>query len=80
MQVSRIGYYSWRNRGKSARDQERARLPPKVKEIHKTSRGERMAVAVSPRSGNPSVLIVVSTDFEQSGKLYSLCGPPDRVR
>ena len=38
MQVSRSGYYSWEKRGKSARDQERERLIPKVKEIHKTSR------------------------------------------
>jgi len=39
MQVSRSGYYSWRNRGQSARDEEREKLIPKVKEIHKTSRG-----------------------------------------
>ena len=38
MQVSRSGYYSWEKLGKSARDQERERLIPKVKEIHKTSR------------------------------------------
>ena len=38
MQVSRSGYYSWEKRDKSARDQERERLIPKVKEIHKTSR------------------------------------------
>ncbi len=38
MQVSRSGYYSWEKRNKSARDQERERLIPKVKEIHKTSR------------------------------------------
>ena len=39
MQVSRSGYYSWRNRDQSARDKERERLIPKVKEIHKASRG-----------------------------------------
>lgn len=39
MQVSRSGYYSWKKRGKSSRDQERERLIPKVKEIHKASRG-----------------------------------------
>ena len=39
MQVSRSGYYNWRNRRQSARDVERARLIPMVKEIHKASRG-----------------------------------------
>lgn len=39
MQVSRSGYYRWRKRVKSGREQERERLIPKVKEIHKTSRG-----------------------------------------
>ena len=39
MQVSRSGYYSWKKRAKSTRDQERERLIPKVREIHKTSRG-----------------------------------------
>ena len=38
MNVSRSGYYSWRNRGPSARDQEREQLIPKVKAIHKKSR------------------------------------------
>jgi putative transposase len=38
MQVSRSGFYSWEKRDKSARDQERERLIPRVKEIHKTSR------------------------------------------
>ena len=38
MQVSRSGFYNWAKRGKSTRDQERERLIPRVKEIHKTSR------------------------------------------
>jgi len=38
MQVSRSGFYSWEKRDKSVRDQERERLIPRVKEIHKTSR------------------------------------------
>jgi len=38
MCVSRSGYYSWRNRGPSARDQEREQLIPKVKVIHQKSR------------------------------------------
>ena len=38
MQVSRSGFYNWVKRGKSTRDQERERLIPRVKEIHKTSK------------------------------------------
>ena len=37
MNVSRSGYYSWRSRGQSARDQEREQLIPKVQAIHKKS-------------------------------------------
>ena len=39
MKVSRSGFYSWKKRNKSARQQERERLIPKVIEIHKASRG-----------------------------------------
>ncbi len=39
MQVSRSGFYNWKTRKKSPRDKERDELIPKVKEIHKTSRG-----------------------------------------
>ena len=39
MQVSRGGYYNWKNREPSARDREREKLIPKVREIHKKSRG-----------------------------------------
>ena len=38
MQVSRSGYYSWRKRGKSSRQQERERLLPKVKTIHRQAK------------------------------------------
>ena len=38
MEVSRSGYYSWRKRGKSAREKERDQLIPMVKAIHKKSR------------------------------------------
>jgi putative transposase len=38
MQVSRSGYYSWCNRGRSLRQQERERLIPKVKSIHRQTR------------------------------------------
>jgi len=38
MNVSRSGYYSWRNRGQPAKDQEREQLIPKVQAIHKKSR------------------------------------------
>jgi putative transposase len=39
MRVSRSGYYAWKNPKKSARQQERERLIPKVKEIHRQAKG-----------------------------------------
>lgn len=47
MQVSRSGFYSWKNREKSPRQQERDRLIPKVKEIHKQTRGSYGARRIS---------------------------------
>ena len=55
MQVSRSGFYSWEKRDKSARDQERERLIPRVKEIHKTSRetyGSRRIAKELEATGN----------------------------
>jgi transposase InsO family protein len=39
MRVSRSGYYSWRRRGKSARQQEYEKLIPVVRELHRNARG-----------------------------------------
>jgi hypothetical protein len=39
MQVSRSGYYVWRNRGKSLRQRENERLIPIVRAAHKKSKG-----------------------------------------
>ncbi|MCP3921647.1 MAG: IS3 family transposase [Desulfobacterales bacterium] len=39
MKVSRSGFYSWKSRGKSRRQKERERLIPKVKEIHRQTKG-----------------------------------------
>ncbi len=47
MQVSRSGFYSWKKRKKSLRQQERERLIPKVKEIHKQTRGSYGARRIS---------------------------------
>lgn len=47
MQVSRSGFYSWKNRRISLRQQERDRLVPKVKEIHKQTRGSYGARRIS---------------------------------
>jgi len=38
MRVSRSGFYSWKNRGKSLRQREQERLIPKVKAIHRQTR------------------------------------------
>jgi adenosine/AMP kinase len=57
MQVSRSGcvYCSWKNRRKSKRGQEREFFIPKVKELHKISRGtyekRRMAVGLEVATG-----------------------------
>jgi len=47
MQVSRSGFYSWKKRKKSLRQQERERLIPKVKQIHKQTRGSYGARRIS---------------------------------
>ena len=39
MQVSRGGYYSWRKRGKSVRQQEYEKLIPIVQEAHRIATG-----------------------------------------
>ena len=39
MEVSRSGYYSWKKRGKSARQLEYEELAPVVKMVHKVSKG-----------------------------------------
>jgi len=56
MQVSRSGYYSWKNRGKSKRQRENESLVPVVLEAHRYSKGtygtRRMSEEVSDH-GNP---------------------------
>jgi len=47
MQVCRSGFYSWKKRRKSLRQQERDRLIPKVKEIHQKTRGSYGARRIS---------------------------------
>jgi transposase InsO family protein len=47
MQVSRSGFYSWKTRKKSFRQQERDRLIPQVREIHKQTRGSYGARRIS---------------------------------
>jgi putative transposase len=47
MQVSRSGYYSWKNRGESTQQKERERLIPKVKEIHRESKASYGARRIS---------------------------------
>jgi hypothetical protein len=47
MDVSRSGYYSWKSRGKSVLDLERIRLIPRVKAIHRQSRGSYGARRIS---------------------------------
>lgn len=38
LQVSRSGYYGWRNRPISARDQEKRHLEVKIRSLHRASR------------------------------------------
>ena len=47
MHVSRSGYYSWRSRDQSVLQKERSRLIPKVKAIHRQTRGSYGARRVS---------------------------------
>lgn len=47
MQVSRTGYYSWRRRGKSARQKEYEKLIPVVREAHRISKGTYGARRIS---------------------------------
>ena len=71
MQVSRSGYYSWKNRKKSKRDQEREFLISKVKELHRISRGtygkRRMAVELEAATGIPC-------GVHKAGTLMKLAG------
>ena len=57
MGVSRSGYYSWKNRGKSKRQKENERLVPVVLEAHRYSNGtygtRRMSDEVSAH-GSPA--------------------------
>ena len=39
LQVSRSGYYDWKDRPPSKRDRENAALTPRITEIHERSRG-----------------------------------------
>ena len=47
LQVSRSGYYHWKTRRKSNRQQERERIIPKVKEIHRQTKASYGARRVS---------------------------------
>ncbi len=71
MQVSRSGYYSWKNRCKSKRDQEREFLITKVKELHKISRGtygkRRIAVELESVTGIPCGLHKDGTLMKSAG-------------
>jgi len=48
MEVSRSGYYFWKNRGKSARQQEYENLTSVVQEAHKVSKGTHEATGLLP--------------------------------
>ena len=75
MQVSRSGYYSWKNRQKSTRDLEREVLIPKVKELHQISRGtygkRRMAVELEAATGIPC-------GVHKAGTLMKLAGVQEK--
>lgn len=44
MHVSRSGFYSWRSGDQSVLQQERSRLIPKVKAVHRQTRGSLVPV------------------------------------
>ena len=65
MQVSRSGYYSWKKRGESSRDQDRANLIPKVKAIHKASvfQNYNASSSLYVKSRNLSNTYILFSDF-----------------
>jgi transposase InsO family protein len=70
MNVSRSGYYSWRNRSQSTRDQEREQLISKVKAIRKKSRstyGKRRIAEELQSEG-------ISCGEHKAGTLMKLAG------
>jgi putative transposase len=70
MEVSRSGYYSWRKRGKSAREREREQLVPMVMAIHKKSRstyGKRRIAEELQSEG-------ISCGEHKAGTLMKLAG------
>lgn len=70
MRVSRSGFYSWKTREKSLRQQERERIIPKVKEIHrqtKASYGARRLSAELEAQGE-------SCGRSKAGTLMKLAG------
>ena len=81
MQVSRSGYYSWRNRGKSPRQQEYERLIPVVQEADKISKqtyGARRiakeieAVGVSCGKGKAKTLMKLANVSAKQKKKFKV--------
>ena len=76
MQVSRSGYYLWKRRGPSAREQERARLMPRVRSIHQ----ETKATYGSRRMSQELNALGYDCGKHKAGTLMKLAGVAAKQR
>lgn len=76
IQVSRSGYYQWKRRGPSAREQERAQLIPRVRSIHQKSK----ATYGSRRVAKELVGSGVRCGKHKAGTLMKLAGVAAKQR
>jgi transposase InsO family protein len=76
MQVSRSGYYLWKRRGPSAREQERAKLIPRVRSIHQ----ETKATYGSRRMSQELNALGFDCGKHKAGTLMKLAGVAAKQR
>ena len=76
MQVSRSGYYHWKRRGPSAREQERAQLIPRVRGLHQKSK----ATYGSRRMAQELKALGFRCGKHEAGALINLAGVAAKQR